>query len=307
LKGFGGLLKWQTQSDTDFASEISDRVRVIACLDNKPNLIHSDRRDANISRDEWRAVQHAAGAGKDDCCIIVWGDADDVQTAVQEIAIRAKEATTGIPPETRQALKDGTTGFERILPGADRMYPDTDLPPQRITDEQLASAWKSIDMDYWQREERYRAIGVPEDVIVPLSISPLATLFEELVNEGVSPVLASVALIQFPKRLKKMGFNVSVLNEQVIRQIFNLYIKDKLPKDGIFQAMFITCKKGRFSLEQMPGRCTERAIKSAITKSWKQLASVKLHNPEKKAELMLALVMRRLRGRVNGVEIKKRI
>ncbi len=34
-------------------------------------------------------------------------------------------------------MSDGTNGFERILPGADRMYPDTDLPPKKITKEKI--------------------------------------------------------------------------------------------------------------------------------------------------------------------------
>ena len=40
---------------------------------------------------------------------------DDLTYA--EIVERANEARVGVPNETRQALPDGTTGFERILPG----------------------------------------------------------------------------------------------------------------------------------------------------------------------------------------------
>ena len=69
--------------------------------------------------------------------LVVWGDERDVDTACREIIIRAREATEGIPSETRQALDDGTNGFERILPGADRMYPDTDLPPIRLEDDRV--------------------------------------------------------------------------------------------------------------------------------------------------------------------------
>ena len=49
LKGFKDLLHWQTQTDTYFSKEISDRVRVIACLTTIPNLIHSDSKSDTIS------------------------------------------------------------------------------------------------------------------------------------------------------------------------------------------------------------------------------------------------------------------
>ena len=55
-----------------------------------------------------------------------------------EIRLRFADATQGVPKETRQALVGGYTTFERILPGPDRMYPDTDSPPTRVTAERVA-------------------------------------------------------------------------------------------------------------------------------------------------------------------------
>ena len=98
-----------------------------------PNIIHSDSRSDTITSSDWQKIKKHVKAAEDDTMVIVWASDDDIQTAVNEIIIRAKEATIGIPSETRQALSDGTNGFERILPGADRMYPDTDLPPKKIT------------------------------------------------------------------------------------------------------------------------------------------------------------------------------
>ncbi len=42
LHGFKGILPWPTQPDTSFADEVSGRVRVIACLDRMPNLLHRE-------------------------------------------------------------------------------------------------------------------------------------------------------------------------------------------------------------------------------------------------------------------------
>ena len=84
--------------------------------------------------------------------IIVWASEDDIKTAVNEIIIRAKEATIGIPSETRQALSDGTNGFERILPGADRMYPDTDLPPKQIAADRIEKIKSWLPEQFWKRQ-----------------------------------------------------------------------------------------------------------------------------------------------------------
>ncbi len=117
LDGFRGLLRWQTQTDTWFSNEISDRVRVIACLTTLPNIIHSDSPGETLSSAEWQTLRKTTGASDDDALVVVWGSAQDAATGTSEIVIRAREATVGVPSETRQALRDGTNGFERILPG----------------------------------------------------------------------------------------------------------------------------------------------------------------------------------------------
>ena len=73
--------------------------------------------------------------GDNDDYFLVFGPEDDCRTAANEIRLRFADATEGVPKETRQALAGGFTTFERILPGPDRMYPDTDSPPTRITED----------------------------------------------------------------------------------------------------------------------------------------------------------------------------
>ncbi|MBK8662410.1 MAG: hypothetical protein IPN18_11625 [Ignavibacteriales bacterium] len=57
LKGFKGLLRWETQTDTYFSREISDRVRVISCLTTLPNIIHSDSPSETIASSEWNTLK----------------------------------------------------------------------------------------------------------------------------------------------------------------------------------------------------------------------------------------------------------
>jgi len=137
LKGYAGILSHRTQTGNTFSKDISDRVRVIACLTRLPNILTSEGTEVTIDSFIWNKIRRKMQATSRDALILVWGPESDVNMAVDEIKIRAREATIGIPNETRQALPDSTNGFERILPGADRMYPDTDLPPLEITSERL--------------------------------------------------------------------------------------------------------------------------------------------------------------------------
>ena len=67
--------------------------------------------------------------------VFVADTAENVLDALKAVVERAQEAITCVPAETRTAKDDGTTRYMRPRPGAARMYPETDIPPQIITDE----------------------------------------------------------------------------------------------------------------------------------------------------------------------------
>ena len=308
LKGFAGLLLWQTQTDTYFSKEISDRVRVIACLTTIPNLIHSDSKGENLTSAEWQNIKRNVGATDDDTIVLVWGDEQDTDTAAKEIIIRAKEATIGVPSETRQALRDGTNGFERILPGADRMYPDTDLPPTRITEEHIDRLSVDLPEKYWISEKWYKELGIPADTIRELSISKYAKLFKFVVDEWkINPTLAAVTLIQFPKRLKKMRLEANLLYEGLVKEIFHSYKDGLLSRNGIFYAMKLAIEQNDFNPELLQKPISSEELEKVISETSQQLSKVKLINNEKRKEVLLGLVMNKVRMSVDGKIVANKI
>jgi glutamyl-tRNA(Gln) amidotransferase subunit E len=308
LKGFAGLLHWQTQTDTYFSKEISDRVRVIACLTTIPNLIHSDSKSDTITSSDWQSVRKFVGATENDTLVIVWGNEEDSKTAVSEIFIRAKEATIGIPSETRQALSDGTNGFERILPGADRMYPDTDLPPKKISEDRLNEIKKWLPEKFWNRIKWYKEIKIPEDTISDLSISEYADLFKTAVKKWkVNPVAAAVVLIQYPKRLKKTGYNIKLLNENIFSKILKAYSKEKIPRDAILSALQNVIELGLFTEEVFFKPINDEEFDSHIKSASGELKKMKLYNEKNTEHILMGLLMEKLRGRVSAQYVAEKI
>lgn len=304
LRGFKNLLRWQTQTDTYFSREISDRVRVIACLTTLPNIIHSDSTGETLATSEWKNVKKAVGASDNDTFVIVWGNNVDCEMAANEIIIRAKEATIGIPSETRQALKDGTNGFERILPGADRMYPDTDLPPKKITSERLDIIRTRVPDYYWDRENWYKELKIPADVIPGLAISKFAGLFKKLVLEWkVNPVLASVALIQYPKRLLKKNFKIELLSAEIMEKIFNDYMKGIIYKEGILIAMELAVKGNKNFKNYFVPEITQKDLQTHFKKSLSDLKKIELNESENKKIVLMGLMMNKLRGKVDAKKV----
>jgi glutamyl-tRNA(Gln) amidotransferase subunit E len=180
LPGFAGLLQHPTQPGITFARELADRVRVIACPTHRPFLTYDGHDRSGVTDRHWAELRRALGADAADALVVAWAPLADAATAAREILIRAGEAAEGIPAETRQAFADSTSGFERILPGPDRMYPDTDTPPLPIRDATVASVRAGMREAPWDRAARYEALGLARRAARALAVAPWADLFDQV-------------------------------------------------------------------------------------------------------------------------------
>jgi glutamyl-tRNA(Gln) amidotransferase subunit E len=310
LNGFKGLLRWPTQTNTYFSQEISDRIRVVACLTTLPNMVHSDSPGEALTSAEWQAARKALNAGDNDTLVIAWGPEADARLAAQEVILRAREATVGIPSETRQALRDGTNGFERILPGPNRMYPDTDLPPKRIMAERLHGIRAWLPPHVATREAWYREIGVPTDLVEFLSVSPLAPLFETAVKGwGLSPKLAAVVLIQYPKRLKKK-LRPAPLSEGGLMEAVLRAVKDRrLYPEGVLPLLREALRTGRTVEELLLKPASEDELKKAVARAVEAVRGKKVKSKDGLglSRFAMGLLMADWRGRAGGADLAQRL
>jgi len=182
LPGFAGAMSHFTQPGQTFFNEISDRLKVIACIE-KPNMHASEELDSEIDASVWEKLAKLLNAGENDVQLVVWGPQDDMKTAFETIEERCKMALEGVPPETRKSLPDGTTIFERVLPGADRMYPDTDSAPIPLEDEYITSLSKNLPEDVIDSYKQLKKWGVSEDVFTYIFSKNLFPLIQRMVTD----------------------------------------------------------------------------------------------------------------------------
>lgn len=299
LHKFKGILRHPTQPDTNFAKEISDRVRVVACLDKIPNIIHSDSDDETIGSTNWTKIRKLSQAAPEDALVIVWGHPGDVATAEKEIALRAEEAIDGVPSETRQALPDGNNGFERILPGADRMYPDTDLPPIALTEAHLKRIQGNLPERPWERTDRYRNLGLSEHLIRELLVSPYASLFDKVIKKYnvLSSYTAHIFTALF-KHWKRSGHNPGKYSEHAILEPFKKHSENKLAKEAIPLLLEELVKNGNPTTEftAIKDREHEKVIKDIISK----IDLTELTHKNQIYDFLMGKVMSQLRGQIDG-------
>lgn len=171
LRGFSKFLLTPTQPGMTFLDELEGRVRVIACLEGLPTVSQGSQ-----------SLRVQLGITQEDALLVFRGTPEDIETAGREINTRISEAFQGIPAETRQALPGGRTTFERILPGADRMYPDTDLPPEPISPDTFLRLKNMLPPPPWERRETWALLGVSDHLVDRLLNLELGDLFDDLLK-----------------------------------------------------------------------------------------------------------------------------
>lgn len=206
LYGFGGLMQKEIEPNVNFEREFKGRVRVIACIDKEPILLHTDQEALPFSESEMDSLRYIFNFKNTDVVIVLFGEEEDTKTGIEEIRIRAEESTIGVPFETRQPLEDLTTDFERILPGPDRMYPDTDSPPTKISSELINQISKNLPENPINLEKKYLKLGLPKHWAYELSISKYRIYFEEFLKEKINPKVAGRLFVIEKKLLDKIDF-----------------------------------------------------------------------------------------------------
>lgn len=182
LSDFKGIMSHFTQPGKMFADEISDRLKVIACIE-RPHMAHTEDFTPLVPLKDWDQVKKLFKAKENDAQLIIWGPEADIPTALDVIEERCKMAFEGVPNETRKSFEDGTTIFERVLPGADRMYPDTDSAPIPLEDELINDLRKNLPTDISERYKQLREWKIPEDTYTYIFSKNLFPVIEKIVKE----------------------------------------------------------------------------------------------------------------------------
>ncbi|MDD5088488.1 MAG: hypothetical protein PHI18_06795, partial [bacterium] len=224
VHGVGGLLSEIVQPGRMFAHEVSGRVRVIACLDEMPNLFYTGAQgEFELFPSDQTAILAMTGADEQDVVVVVCGPAADVTTALNETMIRIREATQGVPSETRQARRGGWTDFERILPGPNRMYPDTDSPPTIISPERAAHIRGTMPEPPWEKKAKLLGDGMSEELADGLIASAFYGLYQKVQSEGRLPAnRVARVLVQDARAAHRRKGNPRAISPEAWRRLFQL-------------------------------------------------------------------------------------
>ena len=226
LSGFKGILSHFTQPGKIFADEIAGRLKVIACL-QAPFFLHSEELNPNNCQNG--DIAKLLGAGEDDAQLVIWGPEEDIATALETIEERCKMAFAGVPEETRKSFENGTTIFERVLPGADRMYPDTDSAPIPLSNQLIEDLRKDLPEDIVIRHKQLQQWGIPDDTYTYIFSHDHFPLIKRIIEElEIDPVFVGGFFGHTLKFVEGHYNAAETFNYKIILALFRFLIKNKI-------------------------------------------------------------------------------
>lgn len=244
LKGFDGFVGREVQPGRRLGTEFSDRAKTAGV----GGIFHTDELpNYGITEKEVQALKDGIGAKEGSAVVMVAAEPEKASLAIEAVIKRAQEVLVGIPEETRKTLPDGNSSYMRPLPGAARMYPETDVPPVEIsreyyesieTPELLTERAKRFTTDYELNRELAEKIAYSKDL----------PLFENLIeiyrkDELVGATLIVRTLVGIIPELRRSGVDVEVLKEEHFAGVFAAISAGEIAKEAIQELLTALAKE----------------------------------------------------------------
>ncbi len=295
LAGFAGLLGRETQPGKRLGTELSEYGKVKAGVGG---LFHSDELpNYGITPEDVQEVRKALGCSVKDAFILVCDQKDKVYRALAAAVLRASLVKEGVPSEVRNANPDGTSSYLRPMPGAARMYPETDVESIGVD----LSDVPEIEL-LSEQAEKIEAMGLSKDLATLITKSNKTETFLAYVDafENLKP--AFIAEVMLPKlREVKRKYNVEPerITDDLLRELFVKLDLGKIPKEAVEELLVACAKTGKFSFDQYT------AVDEATI-----LAEIKLlikEDPKITQGALMGRMMARYRGKVDGKKLSEMI
>jgi glutamyl-tRNA(Gln) amidotransferase subunit E len=301
LKGFGGLLGHEIQPERRLGSEMSDYAKKCGV----GGIFHTDELPAyGITAEEVTRIRSHLSAGEQDCVVLVAGASEKQATcAINQVILRARLALSDrpVPEETRKMLESGSSSYMRPLPGAARMYPETDVLPVMIDN----ARWESVTIPelLTSKAERFvQAYGIEKNYAIQLASSEKLPLFDRAVQEGIKPKLAAFTILSTLTELRRDGVDIKKIPDQAFLDIWHAVDKGIAAKEAIPEIFRLIASGSTFAdaLSKMAPSVSRADLETIIKKIIADRADFVAQKGMASVGPLMGIIMTEVRGSVDG-------
>ena len=310
LLGFAGLVKTELQPNRRLGTEFSDYAKFWGGIGG---IFHTDELPKyGISKSEVSQIRDFMKAKEQDAIIIVAALKMNCIDALKAVVKRAREALLGVPAETRMPLPTGASKYGRPRPGAERMYPETDARPVKISSARLKRIDEDMPETFEKKETRFiEEYALSKELSSQIVQSLRLDLFEKIINEyNLSPTLVAVTLENTIVSLHRNGVPTDNLNDSHFNMLFDAIMKNEISPEAIPTILTHFAKNPNSGLEKaLTDTGLDKLEHNAVEEVIKQIVAERVDFINKQGEGaiggLMGIAMKQLRGKVDGKKVKE--
>lgn len=303
LRGYAGLVGREIQPGRRLGSEMSDYAKKCGV----GGLFHTDELPAyGVTEAEVATLKAAVGAGPDDCVVLVADAKKKVVCAIEQVRRRAEMAMDGVPEETRKMLEEGSTAYMRPLPGAARMYPETDVLPVTVTDAYYNGLVLPELLS--EKADRFAAeMGLDVSLARQMVYSRRCALFEEAVRQGVKSTLAARTLLGTLKELSRDGADVAAVPDGALLDLLLRVENGAVAKEAIPPVIRALSEGADIAaaIEAVAPSISREEVRAVICATIAERDAFVREQGMRAVGPLMGVVMKELRGRADGKVISE--
>jgi glutamyl-tRNA(Gln) amidotransferase subunit E len=256
-------------------------------------IIHSDENLGKypLSEEEVAAVHTGLHVKHGDAFLLVVGEAMRVNDFFAFLLLpRLEHLLHGVPSEVRKANPDGTSSFLRPMPGAARMYPETDI--------------KRVHVDAAKVKMPKPLKEQEAELINKFKVAPQHA--KELLREGwdiaayahdyrnLPASFIATTILDAPKEIRKR-YNKDLeleTHETILKEILSKANESAIPKEAVFELLVEVAAGGQpdyTKFQSMDAAEVERVVRSLIAA-----------DPDAPVNALMGRAMAQLRGKADG-------
>ncbi|MFH0955118.1 MAG: Glu-tRNA(Gln) amidotransferase subunit GatE [Candidatus Micrarchaeota archaeon] len=305
---FEGIFGFEVQPNRRFGTEVANYVKTKTGLSG---ILHSDELPAyGVTAVEVEKVKKHLNCGLSDAFVLVSGENEKCRRALQIVVERCQSALAGVPEETRQAIDGGNTEYLRPLPGASRMYPETDIGPIEISQKKLSELKNNLPLSTEQRLVLYQKNGLSRQLAEQMKLDNFAPFFESQLEKGMNANFMAWILLEALTQLEREKVAIEELTRFKLGQFFEFHKKGKIAKEAALDILRFWCNKPFDSLEKILSQAGAQTLSDSQVEA--VIARIVEKNKALVAEKGMAAIgplmgdaMKELRGKTSGEKISE--
>ncbi|MGC8691922.1 MAG: Glu-tRNA(Gln) amidotransferase subunit GatE [Thermoplasmata archaeon] len=295
LKGFRGLLK---NGNYKLGKELAD----IAKVGGLAGLFHSDELpNYGITEKDVKTLKDIFDMDDEDAFILIVSPVEKAENIMKNIYERAKNSMMGVLPETRGPRDDGTTEYLRPLPGRERMYPETDIPPIKIDERMIEEIKNNLPPRYEEMVERisekYRISKQQAQQIIN---EEREEEFERLYGIYSDGNLIFRILFNIIPELSSRGLDTSRISESIIEDILKSLKDGRIVRDSIQYILNDYINSNKIEYEKYRP-LSEEEIKNIVFDIINKNNDI-MKKPNR-FQIIMGLAMKAINGRAEGSQV----